>query len=145
MLQCLTDNLNDMSDYEEMMTNARRLLKDRSYFVFPVAAAEEHKRTDGFKEYFGRIIPDKKRMREIQEESLRKSTALYIDEIIAVTDSTLFELRASLSELEAVSSRAIHTQKLEAQMEISRFENMKSAARNAASMKIITNRQLVFS
>ena len=129
------DNMNDMNDYEEMMSYARRLMKGRSEFVFPVAAAGKRRHIDEFREYLGGIVSDRKRMREIQDESLRKSTALYTEEIRTVTDSTI-------SELEAVNARAIRTQELDAQMEMSRFENMKSAARDAASAFISQRAEL---
>ena len=127
------DNMNDTNDYEEMMAHARRLMKGRSNFVFPVAAAGRYKNIDSFRKYIIRVISDRNLMLKIQQVSLRKSTALYAEEIRTVTDRAISELTASLNKLEAVNSRAIRTQELDAQMEVSRFENMKSAALNAAS------------
>lgn len=127
------DNINEMNDYEDMMTHAYNLMKGRNEFVFPVIAAGKYERVEDFKKYLSNIISDKSLMLKIQEEALRKSRALYINEICAVTDSTISELRASLSKIEGINNGIIRTKELDAQMDISRFENMKSLALDAAA------------
>ena len=127
------DNINDMNDYEDMMRKAVRLMKGKKDFVFPVVAAGMYQHVDDFRKYLSSIISDKNLMLKIHEEAVRKSSTLYIDEIRAVTDNTLSELRASLIDTENINNRIIRTKELDAKMEMSRFENMKNLALDAAA------------
>lgn len=137
------DNLNDMNDYEEVMTQARRLMKNRGdsagifgtghEFVFPVIASGKHKHIDEFRDYLAGIISRPEIMNKIQGASLRKGTATCVREIASVTEETITRLKASLLELETLSQQAVTQQELDASFKISSFENIKEAAINAAA------------